>query len=101
MKEKGLLERMFLCGLGVLAVAEEKVKGVLDELEEKGAQKEKELQKQLSEVREKDAIVRAEKIISGLLKRLDIPTASEIRSLRSEIKRLEELLREKDEKGKG
>ncbi len=97
MGDRDLLERIFLCGLGVLAVAEERVEKVLEELEKKGKAKEKELGQRLRSVSESEPVSLLEKTFRGMLKRLDIPTASDIRMLRKEIDQLKELLRQQDE----
>ncbi|BAT72500.1 conserved hypothetical protein [Thermosulfidibacter takaii ABI70S6] len=100
MKERGILERAFLCSLGVLAIAEEKVEKILSELENKGEKKGKELEKEIAKIKTKESVAKVEKMFKNILCRLDIPTASQIRELKEEIRRLESLLGEKNEGSK-
>ncbi len=98
MEERGFIEKSILCSLGAIALAEEKISKVLGELEQKGEKKQKELAQQL---KKKESIAKMEstlnKAAKRLLKKLDIPTYSEIKELKSEIKSLKEML-EKNEK---
>ena len=101
MKERGLCERLFLCALGAVAAVEERVGGILEDLEKKGEDKERELGEKLRSVGTGRPFEVVEKTVKGIMKRLDIPTASDIRRLREDIKRVEELLSNAEKGGEG
>jgi polyhydroxyalkanoate synthesis regulator phasin len=88
---KDTLERIITLGLGTIAVTKEKAEQVAKELMKEGQVNRKEadavvkkLMKRGQESRkELDAAV--EKTIHGVMKKLDIPTRSEVDKLRAEI----------------
>ncbi len=88
---KDTLERIITLGLGTIAVTKEKAEQVAKELMKEGQVNRKEadvlvkkLMKKGQESRkELDAAV--EKTVHGVMKKLDIPTRSEVEKLRAEI----------------
>ncbi len=94
MDMKDTLERLFTLGLGTIAVTKEKAEQVAKELMKEGQLNKKEadamvkrLMKKGEESRQElDAAV--ERAIQGVMKKLDIPSRSEVEKLRAEVARL-------------
>lgn len=91
---KDTLERIITLGLGTIAVTKEKAEQVARELMKEGQINRKEadvmvkrLMKKGEESR-KDLNATVEKAIHGVMKKLDIPSRSEVERLKAEIARL-------------
>ncbi len=95
-KERGVLERAFLCALGAASRVQRSVEEFLDALEAEGERKKDELASRLREVRREDPVCRlegsAERFARVLLRRLDVATSSDVEELRRKLERIEELL---------
>ena len=100
MRERGVIERAFLCAIGALDVVEEKVGSFISRLEERGERKEKELAARLREVRGRRPSLFG-RCLRDILRAMDVPTASDIRRVEERIFQIEQLLREKGEEGTG
>lgn len=88
---KDTLEKIITLGLGTIAVTKEKAEQVAKELMKEGQINRKEADAMVKKLMKKgeesrkelDATV--EKAIHGVMKKLDIPTRSEVEKLRAEI----------------
>lgn len=91
---KDTLEKLIILGLGTVAVTREKVEQVAKELIKEGQINRKEADQVVKKLLKKGEESRkelnaaVEKTIHGVLKKLDIPTRSEVEKLRAEIARL-------------
>ena len=99
MRRKGFLERTLHCFLGGIALFEERVSEVLEQLEEKGSRKEKEILAKVSRVRERGMASSLSDALERLAVELNLPTRSEIEEIKSKLDRIEQILREKDAEG--
>ena len=92
------LRKVFNLGLGVFSVTKEKVEEIVKELVKKGEVSQEEGKKLVNELLEKGEKTRKEleaqieKIVKGIIERLDLATRKELNELKSEIEQLKEKL---------
>jgi len=92
------LKKVFNLGLGVFAVTKEKVEEIVKELVKKGEVSQEEGKKLVNELLEKgeksrkELEAQIEKIVKGIIERLDLATRKELNELKSEIEQLKEKL---------
>jgi poly(hydroxyalkanoate) granule-associated protein len=90
------IRKMTLAGAGLAIMTTEKVQEIMDELVKKGEMTEKEAREAVSEFVEKskqakkDLEDKMEQTVTGLLKRLNIPTRKELEEIKERLARLEE-----------
>jgi polyhydroxyalkanoate synthesis regulator phasin len=96
------LKRAFNLGLGALVVTKEKVEEIVDELVKKGEVGQEEGEKLVSELikkgeeSKKEVGAQIEKIVKGVIEKLDISTRKELDELRSKIEGLKEKLNKEE-----
>lgn len=89
-------------GLGALVVTKEKVEEIVDELVKKGEVGQEEGKKLVSELikkgeeSKKEVGAQIEKIVKGVIEKLDISTHKELDELRSKIEGLKEKLNKEE-----
>ncbi len=89
------IRKMTLAGAGLAIMTTEKVQEIMDELVKKGEMTEKEAREAVSEFVEKskqakkDLEDKMEQTVTGLLKRLNIPTRKELEEIKERLARLE------------
>ncbi len=91
---KDTLEKLFTLGLGTIAVTKEKAEQVAKELMKEGQINRKEADLMVKKLMKKGEESKkglhshVEKTIHGVMKKLDLPTRSEVNKLRAEIAQL-------------
>ncbi len=96
------IKKTMLVGAGLAAMTREKIEEIIDELVKKGELSEKEGKEMVDELVEKtkkykkDMEGRVEKLVADTLKKLEIPTRSEVEELKKKIKRMEKLQKDKE-----
>jgi poly(hydroxyalkanoate) granule-associated protein len=90
------IRKMTLAGAGLAIMTTEKVQEIMDELVKKGEMTEKEAREAVSEFVEKskqakkDLEDKMEQTVTGLFRRLNIPTRKELEEIEERLARLEE-----------
>ena len=92
------LKKVFNLSLGVFSVTKEKIEEIVKELVKKGEVSQEEGKKLVNELLEKgektkkELEAQMEKIVKGIIERLDLATRKELNELKSEIEQLKEKL---------
>jgi len=92
------LKKVFNLSLGVFSVTKEKIEEIVKELVKKGEVSQEEGKKLVNELLEKgektkkELEAQIEKIVKGIIEKLDLATRKEINELKSEIEQLKEKL---------
>jgi len=92
------LKKVFNLGLGVFAVTKEKVEEIVKELVKKGEVSQEEGKKLVNELLEKgeksrkELEAQIEKIVKGIIEKLDLATRKELNELKFEIEQLKDKL---------
>ena len=92
------LRKVFNLGLGIFSVTKEKIEEIVKELVRKGEVSQEEGKKLVDELLEKgektkkELEAQIEKIVKGIIERLDLATRKELNELKSEIEQLKEKL---------
>ena len=92
---KDFIKRMMLFGIGLAAMTREKIEEFVNELVKKGEVSEKEGKEMVQELIDKSKKVRKdlegkmEEVAAATLKKLHIPTRSELDDLKERIEKLE------------
>lgn len=93
-----LLKKAISLGLGALLVSKDKIEEVVNELVKKGELGQEEGKNLVSELIEKgetsmhELETKIEKIVNGVMEKLNLPTRKELNELKSEIEQLKEKL---------
>ncbi len=93
-----LLRKALSLGFGVLLVSKDKIEDVVNELVKKGELGQEEGKNLVNELIEKgeasmsEMEVKIEKIVKGVMEKLNLPTRKELDELKSEIEQLKEKL---------
>lgn len=96
------IKKTMLVGAGLAAMTREKIEEVVDELVKKGKLSEKEGKEMVDELIEKSKSVkkdleeRIEKTVTETLKKLNIPSRSEIAELKEKIEQMEKSQKDKE-----
>ena len=96
------IKKTMLVSAGLAAMTREKIEEMIDELVKKGELSEKEGKEMVDELVEKtkkykkDMEGRVEKLVADTLKKLDIPTRSEVEELKKKVKRMEKSQKDKE-----
>jgi poly(hydroxyalkanoate) granule-associated protein len=89
------IRKMTLAGAGLAIITTEKIQEMMDDLVKKGEMTEKEAREAVNEFVEKskqarkDLEEKVEKIITGFLNRMNIPTRKELDEIKERLERLE------------
>ena len=93
-----LLKKALSLGFGALLVSKDKVEDVVNELVKKGELGQEEGKNLVDELIEKgeasmsEMEVKIEKIVKGVMEKLNLPTREELNEIKSEIEQLKEKL---------
>ncbi len=93
-----ILKKALSLGLGALLVSKDKIEDVVNELVKKGELGQEEGKNLVNELIEKgeesvnEVEVKIEKIVKGIMEKLNLPTRKELDELKSEIEQLKEKL---------
>ena len=93
-----LLKKALSLGFGALLVSKDKIEDVVNELVKKGELGQEEGKNLVNELIEKgeasvnEVEVKIEKIVKGIMEKLNLPTRKELDELKSEIEQLKEKL---------
>ncbi|MGO9137020.1 MAG: phasin family protein [Syntrophales bacterium] len=95
------IRKMTLAGAGLAIMTTEKIQEIMDELVKKGEMTEKEAREAVTEFVEKsrqakkDLEDKMEETVTGLLKRLNIPTRKELEEIKERLAHLERAVKSK------
>jgi len=90
------IRKMTLAGAGLAIITTEKIQEMMDDLVKKGEMTEKEAREAVNEFVEKskqakrDLEEKVEKIITGFLNRMNLPTRKELDEIKERLERLEQ-----------
>ncbi|MDI6776165.1 MAG: hypothetical protein QMD03_02825 [Syntrophales bacterium] len=89
------IKKAMLAGAGLAFMTTEKIQEFVDELVKKGEVTEKEARETVADLREKskqfkkEMEERTEKIVTGILRHLNVPTKVELEEIKERLERLE------------